>query len=225
MEIQSLLIEVTRKCNMACNHCLRGEQENKDVSYMDIGLLLDQLTYIGQVTFTGGEPSLNVSAIEFFLTEVKRRDIRIGFFYIATNGKKISVDFVMVCLKLYSYCDEKDMCTVHVSNDIYHQNEGSYNTELLDGLSFFRRKYEEEGKYLNGYLINEGNALLNGIGTRNLRNTLKDIKTREDFQNTEIYLNCNGEIVVGCDWSYESQNDNVFCKVDELESKYLELSE
>lgn len=29
----SLAVEATRRCNMHCAHCLRGEAENKDISY------------------------------------------------------------------------------------------------------------------------------------------------------------------------------------------------
>ena len=36
----SLAVEVTRRCNMHCAHCLRGEAENKDISYEVMDALL-----------------------------------------------------------------------------------------------------------------------------------------------------------------------------------------
>lgn len=37
-----LTIELTRRCNMACGHCLRGDTENVDLTGMDIDSVLDQ---------------------------------------------------------------------------------------------------------------------------------------------------------------------------------------
>ena len=94
--------------------------------------LLDQVEYISTITFTGGEPSMNIDCISKTLELCKKKNIEVGSFYIATNGYKITEEFVMACLRWYSYCQEKDMCLVNVSNDIFHSSEGNYNTELLD---------------------------------------------------------------------------------------------
>ena len=60
LSIDNLIIEITRRCNMACAHCLRGDAQNIDIdpSYM-LKLLRDNnIDYISMVTFTGGEPTL-----------------------------------------------------------------------------------------------------------------------------------------------------------------------
>lgn len=49
-----LTIEVTRRCNMACGHCLRGDAENIDLTNMDIDSVLDQTEAIGRLIVTGG---------------------------------------------------------------------------------------------------------------------------------------------------------------------------
>ena len=227
MHIQSLVIEVTRKCNLSCAHCLRGDSQNVVISNEWIDILLSQVESIGAVTFTGGEPSLAVERIEYFLNKCKELGISIESFYIATNGVAISEEFVIVCLRLYSYCGEKEMCSVDISNDYYHSIEESYDTELLDGLSFVKRKFEKEGyDYQNGKsLINEGYAQQNGIGARNLLSG--GIATTDDFNDNEVYLNCKGNIIAGCDWSYESQDneDNILCTVNDLTAFYEKLEE
>lgn len=222
--ISNLVVEVTRRCNMKCMHCLRGGVQNKNIDLRYIDTLLNQVENINGVTFTGGEPSLYVEAISCFLDRAKEKGINIGFFYIATNGLKINEDFVVACLKLYSYCWEKEMCMVQVSNDYYHAEEGNYNTNLLDGLSFFSRKSEKESdNYGAGrYLINEGRALSNfGKGGRDL--DISPIEDAEDFNESEIYLNCNGEIVNGCDLSYVNQKKHILCNVSELAQYYNTL--
>lgn len=65
--VENLCLEVTRRCNMGCAHCLRGNAEDLDMSHETIEQVLGQVDVIGQVTFTGGEPSLNVDAIGTFL--------------------------------------------------------------------------------------------------------------------------------------------------------------
>ena len=208
---------------MQCDHCLRGCAENKDIKNDYISQLLLQVDYIGNVTFTGGEPSLNVVAIEHFIAECKRLNVSIGGFYIATNGLNVKENFVIACLKLYAMSDEKEACRVDVSNDLFHAGEGSYDTELLDGPAFFGRKFSEEHyDYQDGRsLISEGNANENGMGSR--ANTAPDIETQEDLQNTEVYLNVNGDIINGCDWSFETQDSGEYtlCKVGGL-SEYVD---
>lgn len=112
MEINNLIIEVTRICNMKCVHCLRGTAENKTMKKEYIDSLLNQITNISNVTFSGGEPSLNVEIMEYFLSVAKAKKINIGSFYIATNGKHVSESFVIFCLKMFSYCEEKEMCLI-----------------------------------------------------------------------------------------------------------------
>jgi len=71
----NLVLEVTRKCNMNCAHCLRGNAEDKDISFDLIDILLDNIDSINMITFTGGEPSLNVKALKYFREQVIKREI------------------------------------------------------------------------------------------------------------------------------------------------------
>ncbi len=211
ISVTSLMVEVTRRCNMSCDHCLRGEAERCDIKLEYITDLVNQVSYIGALTFSGGEPSLNIEAIDYTLKECKRLGVEVGSFYIATNGIDIHVDFVMACLRWYAYCEDKERCLVHVSNDYYHSHV-SYNTELLDGLAFFGRKYTEEAHFYKG--INQGNYAENFNDGREEYSS--EILTEEDFEDATIYLNCKGQLVNGCDWSYENQEDNVICKVEDF---------
>lgn len=218
MDIQSLVIEVTRKCNMKCYHCLRGNAQSKNIELKHIANLLKQVSNIGCVTFTGGEPSLNIEAINYFIKVVKKLHISVSSFYIATNGKRITIDFIKTLLELYSLCDEKEMCAVEVSNDIYHSYEAKYDETLLSGLSFYKKRNTKDNATY--YLIREGRMQHNG--QRDL--TEHKIKDQEDFYDSDIYLNVNGEIVNGCDWSYASQKKHIIVdNVKKLSKFYYNL--
>lgn len=222
MNISNLIIEVTRKCNITCEHCLRGDAQKLTMKNEYIDSLLRQVDEIGDIAFTGGEPSLAVPVIEYVLQRLKDRHISLGAFYIATNGIDVSEEFVLVCLKLFTYCYEKERCHVDISNDMYHQAEGGYNTEMLDGLKFVGRKYEKEGwNFDKGErIISEGR----GVDVCRKMNELSSdvVLTRDDFNEAQIYLNCKGNIVSGCDWSYTSQDKdkNILCQVDHLKEFY-----
>ena len=222
MNISTLVIEVTRRCNMTCNHCLRGEAQNMNLKPEFVESLLSQVDEIGSVSFSGGEPSLAVGVINHFLETAKRKKVEIGNFYIATNGLDITEDFILACIRLYAYCYEKGHCAVQVSNDIFHQDENSYDTELLDSLSFFGRKWDKEGfDFERGKsLLSEGRGKENFTASRNV--LVHSITSKDDFNDGEIYLNCKGNIVSGCDWSYDSQDKDkmILCQVDHLKEFY-----
>lgn len=221
IHISDLVIEVTRRCNMSCSHCLRGDPQNKNINFEYIDCLLNQINSIGVINFTGGEPSLNVAAMEYFLKVCKEKNISIDAFYIVTNGKTISEDFILFCLRLFSYCQEKEYCQVVVSNDYYHAVESNYDTELLDGLSFFARKYTKEQ-----YNYDDGKGLLyQGFSEEGQELEEFEIKTLEDFEQQNIYLNCKGNIINGSNWSYENQEKNILCQVKDLTEYINSLEE
>ena len=85
--VNELCLEVTRRCNMGCAHCLRGDAQDVDVSHTIIDEIFNQVDGIGQVTFTGGEPSLNISAIRYFFQRAERTNKMPRSFFVATNGK------------------------------------------------------------------------------------------------------------------------------------------
>ena len=223
MYIRELFIEVTRKCNIKCLHCLRGGAQNLNIDTKHIDSLLNQVSEIGHVTFTGGEPTLNVEAIQYFLDAIKKRGISLGGFYVVTNGKNVKENFVITMLKLYAYSYEKEICSVQVSNDIYHAEETKYNDDLLSGLSFFSKKNKDDNERYQFNLIDEGRA-------KKMRSQYKsepltsDIECVDDFDEAEIHLNAKGEIINGCNWSYVSQSKHKLCDVQNLREFYLKLN-
>ena len=65
--IKNLCIEITRRCNMRCTHCMRGDAESVDIPLKHISNLLRHVRHIHHFNITGGEPSLNVRAIRHIL--------------------------------------------------------------------------------------------------------------------------------------------------------------
>ena len=107
---KDLCIEITRRCNMSCAHCMRGDAQSTDIEHRYIKDLLKHFRHIQHFNITGGEPSLNVKAMRYILKQLKRYDIHVYEFYIVTNGSpsSISKEFIKICSELYEYQEEKD---------------------------------------------------------------------------------------------------------------------
>lgn len=236
--VDTVVIEITRRCNMCCAHCLRGDAENVDINSKYVDAFFNSFkdgAFISTITFTGGEISLNIPAIRYILEVVKKRGISVGSFYMVTNGKDSSKmpDLAMASLEWWNFCDDKDdtMCGLCISRDAFHEKIPYESESILSGLRYNRNdKVTDFHQY---YLLNEGRAKqLSSTEFKKREPTSKRIDvTYEDnngeknddsicFSGDELYLNAIGDVVVGCDWSYESQKKYRIGNV--MDEKWLE---
>lgn len=222
MNIKILSIEVTRKCNLRCNHCLRGDMQNVDIPFTFIDKLLDQISSIGHLTFTGGEPTLNVPAIKYFIEQAIKKNIPINTFAIITNGIRIREDFIEVCKILYENAKNPWKGKVAISNDIYHMSQRRYNDDLLKKLTFYQKRYEDMYDYNNNKKVHIEGKGEKIIGAKILSGAAP-IRTASDFDENSIYLNVYGQIINGIDWSYKNQDKHYLCDVGELKEYYNNL--
>lgn len=117
LTFEYLTIEVTRKCNMRCTHCLRGDTQNVDINYKHIDDLLNQTEVIGHLDITGGEPTLNLDALQHILNGLCKRGIPLFEFGLNTNGLLYSERFI----NLVKWC--KQIIDVSCSNCLKNGNE------------------------------------------------------------------------------------------------------
>ena len=69
------MFEVTRRCNFKCEHCMRGDAQNVDLSENAIDNLLNQTLAFGDILFTGGEPLMALDKIEYIIDGMIKRKI------------------------------------------------------------------------------------------------------------------------------------------------------
>jgi organic radical activating enzyme len=226
MILDNLIIEVTRRCNLQCCHCLRGEAENIDIDLKYVEEIFSKIDGVNILTFTGGEPSLVVPKMVQILQIAKDEGIKINNFYIATNGTNSSDKFIKFLMDMYLYCINNEITQVDISNDCYHDiDEIEENRKKLQCLSFVSNKFKRDGydyfeRHIGSLLIKEGNN--EGGEGRELKELKEQEIYIEDYDDNyeiliegDIYLNCLGFIIKGCDFSYVSQNkpENIFCHV------------
>ena len=161
--VDNVVIEITRRCNMCCAHCLRGDAEAVDIQEKYIDAFLDSFAnagYISSLTFTGGEISLNIPAIRYTLNAVRERNISVGSFYMVTNGKAVDkmAELALASLEWWNYCDDKDdySCGLCISSDDFHEEIPRESASILSGLRYNRN--DKVTDFRKQYLINEGRA-------------------------------------------------------------------
>lgn len=215
MRINELIIEITRRCNVQCRHCLRGKAQDKDIDNITIDRLLEGVTSIGTITFSGGEPSLAVDRIEYFTSKVKKLGIPVDTFYVVTNGKIASLKLALALLKLHAYCENKGdleyIGGLIISQDQYHKElikNIKPAKDLYGAFTFF--KPDARNKPIE-YPIDEGLAFDNGIGIRNsdANDLIVEVDDDGDVESIDgsVYVNALGEVCPSCDLSYESQEE------------------
>ena len=220
--ISNLIVEVTRRCNMECFHCARGDTEPIDINLQYIDTLFQKVNGIWLIAFTGGEPSLVPHLISEIVDIAESYIVEFSDFYIATNGKKITPEFIMAITKLYCYCSDNEISQIQWSNTPYHEDVSPENIRFLDAFKFYSPKYSKEFPFTQKekYIVAEGRARDWGK-----RTALTGLSIEEDnITEGEIYLNCEGNIIAGCNWSYESQRnpENIICSVDEFSLEKVE---
>ena len=199
MQVYSLILEVTRRCNMCCAHCLRGEAENIDMQKETIDKVLDLVDKIERVTFSGGEPSLNLPLIQYFFDRAEQKGKFPGSFWLATNGKENQEELALLALKAWFKCSEKVLCGVALSVDAYHE---LIPEKILTGLSFYDASKEHpiSNGSLDDFVLRMGRAEDNGLG-QPPRDTDNEICI-EDNVVTTLYISAKGECVFNCDLPY-----------------------
>lgn len=210
---------------MSCDHCLRGEPENMDISDEYLHEFFSKIEHIGNLTITGGEPSLAVGRIKAILRAIKHHNVELGSFYLATNGKALTFKFFATILELYAMCYEKEGCYLQYSDDHFHEGVDGDTLSMLDAFKFTSPKGDIDERYV----------IMQGRG-EDWETDRYITPERYGFYDDEIsdgyvYLNCEGNIIAGCDFSYESQRkpENIVCSVSEMSmaafQKFMNLSD
>lgn len=237
--IYNLGLEVTRRCNMSCAHCLRGDAECKDMTPEIIDAAFAGVSMVDCLLFTGGEPTLNIPAIEYALKVVKKRNISVGSFCIVTNGKIVSEEFLSVCIKWYAYCYSCDpygcpeTSVVCVSDDEFHENIPDENLGMLKALSFIDLD-SKKTDWSKAYMHDKGRA-----------KNLKGYKKKFDFEHDEwvdevtierdgddfivmdgpIVISADGKVMPYCDYAYEEVDQvsigSIFEGYEAIFNRYL----
>ena len=123
--VQNLGLELTKRCNLNCAHCLKGDSQNVDMDTDTINAIFRQINAVNQLFFTGGEPTLAYQALKDVIEAIKKYDVKVMQWGMDTNGTIYSSKFYMLLAELEEICrqsnrDRKIHGTIYISSDKYH---------------------------------------------------------------------------------------------------------
>ncbi len=211
LNMQNFIVEVTRRCNMSCAHCLRGDAQDTDLNLDRLDHFLDSVNAIDTITFTGGEPTLNVPAIAAILQKCKAKNIPVREFYLVTNGKQVSDAFLTTMIEWYAYCiecgGEPDMCGVALSKDMFHQAIDPVNRLKLSAFSFFRDT-DKKTDWNRLPLLNLGRAKDISAFRKHEHKVYMPVVEIDadtlDVVDGSVTFTVKGDLLGDCDYEYEN---------------------
>ena len=211
----TLGFEVTKRCNLQCPFCMRGEARNEDLSVKRIQEELDRIVKgmgINNMVLTGGEPSLVPLVISMIIKELKSRKICLGNVSLVSNGKVWTEEFKNVCIEIGEYA-QRGM-TIWVSRGDGYR--GIEMPKVFSPVVQLREKLEPRN-------FNKGRARINGLGLVRYYFTTIEKEMIGDYWN----IVCQEGNRLTCDYEYTEEVDDVVFLGNEMvsERKYKEIKE
>jgi organic radical activating enzyme len=232
LDYVDVMFEITRFCNMACLHCVRGESQKLRIKKDYINATLEQLVNIGSMMFTGGEPALAIDLINYTREACQHYNIDVQNFWMATNGTITTPRFFSAISNWISYCSDNEISGLRVSVDKYHDEIYNqykfeefieYNLPDDTGIEIH---LELDGAPEEKYLIGDGRALDNYYTTRTVEHNLR--LQSDGRVEGSLYINAKGFVLTTCDISYntsdEKDSEFVICHcTDDIHEKLAEF--
>ena len=179
----NLMLEVTRKCNLTCSHCMRGNPQNLDMSDEILNKIFSQVEQIYHLSLTGGEPFLAPHVVEKMVDIIIEKKIRLGRCTTVDNGTILN-DLGIRCIKalnrladyIYNYVwndetrnnpKESPPVSISISNSIYHKNDIQKAIDFYKSYTNQHVRVDDQGEWETGFKDKQGNVLKN-----------KDIKSK-----------------------------------------------
>lgn len=210
MKVDNLILEATRYCNMSCEHCLRGNFEDKHMSNNILQHIFQNITDIDTLTISGGEPFqaglffyMNlINHLEYFKTNIEN-------ICIITNGKEIDPKYMEYIFRLHLIAPVK----IYWSNDEFHEGLSWKDEKFIEFFNIKPLYLSKKEKII----INEGKAInISDKAYKKKLNKIPWIEFEDDTIYGQIYINVYGDIINDCDWSYESQRTRKEIKIGSI---------
>jgi len=117
--VQNLCLELSRKCNLNCSHCSRGNSENKEMSDKIIERVFEDIDGTMCLQFTGGETSLAVNKLKKVIEEIKKNNTIVRSVVVFTNAVDISDEYINCLKELQDYCETRNKLDAKKFDDTF----------------------------------------------------------------------------------------------------------
>ncbi len=244
MEIiyKELGIELTRRCNEKCEHCLRGPAENIDLSKEVIDSLFDNnnIRLIENLLLSGGEPTMNGEALSYLVDKIIEKRVVIGTYRVIINGTYYDPKFGDAIKRLHEYIDRigwnkkynvlyaNSFGRIGVSQDQFHKEA---SREVMDKLLELPAKIIVlDDKITSTALLPYGRALDNDLSSNepdisklvDREGTYVRMKYgRDGVQFNKQYICANGNVCLDPNYPFQILDEYRIGNI--LDSNLLEM--
>lgn len=202
-----LILEVTRKCNFTCEHCLRGDARNTELSRDIYARIIQNFgTLATEVMITGGEPLLHPMVWKWLERTVKEGGLLASSFWACTNG---SINPLPALQSLHNIHNVGASCSMQVSTDDYHDEEPDkfYQSHII-GFNIMHADEDIEHPRRSSEKP-LGSTICMGRAKNFIEYSRENyLKVYNPFSedNISIYVSCEGKIYPSCDLSYDAMD-------------------
>ena len=218
LSIDRVSVEITRECNMACLHCMRGDAQKKTLDLTAWENMCESVNEIDSINLTGGEPSLRPDIMMAMLDIAKKHDVEIRSCYVVTNAKEISKDFIIALAAWFEYthsCDDdtaSELNGICVSHDCYHENIPAENINKLKIFRAFNAEAHNRGDRHDITVQAKGRALeyVNPqylIRPQRCTPIVSESENETYIYDESVTLTVDGDILTDCDYAYDDIDD------------------
>lgn len=209
----SIVIEVTRRCNMSCPHCMRGNMQSIDIDLYILDKFLSNFKdcCVRRIIFTGGEPSLSPKVLEETIKIVEKYSIIIKSFIMITNGKNFSD-------KVIGIMNSVDNFGAFLSQDKWHDKLTDYDYSQLSKLKNIASKQFD---VQDSDLLKMGRSK---VGKEKNYEGLIFARYHDSLVLTsELVCTCYGDILDCCDYSFDDIDTLCNIKICEYDDDILSI--
>lgn len=132
--VQTLEVILTKSCNLRCEHCLRGDAKNEDITIETLDALFSKTDYIQALGLGGGEIALKPELVDLVYKSLIKNNVNVESMNFTTNGTILNDELLSSLNKIKNYianCRENLLVSkfsmppinVCVSVDDYHLRE------------------------------------------------------------------------------------------------------
>lgn len=222
IRMNCLCFELTRRCNMNCDFCCKGNAQNLDITPKIIDATLNRIKNyeINMIRITGGEPFLNKYGFVYLVNEIIRRNIMLTEFFVFTNGTIIDKEIKEALIRIGKHCKKcldsdygKRMKEWRNNNFSQVYNTHSYATVII---STTGHKPIDMQRVLDFYRYNQDESILCSY------NQDKAFIHKKDKKNTVTPISLEGNGAVNYKKFIEEGQyqfsfvNNKFCLVDDM---------
>ncbi len=180
--VQNLALELTRKCNLSCDHCLRGDCQDKSMSDKTMERIFEDVDGTMQLQFVGGETSLALDRLKKLQEILQEKQTKVRSILVFTNGVNISDEYIEILGKLKDYVTKR--------NDL---DKGEFSVEINTTYKGIIKRMDERDFALRVVVSLDKYHLeaMDRIGQTTRQKVKSNIKKLASFFPVEIDKMCN----------------------------------